>query len=55
MLITADRFRTITAGFPNQNIMVVGDIYLDETNFGRITEMSLEAPIPVFEKNSPAS
>ncbi|MFP6581533.1 MAG: PfkB family carbohydrate kinase [Candidatus Hydrogenedentota bacterium] len=50
MLITPERFNTITAEFPDKKVMVVGDIYLDETNFGRISEMSLEAPIPVFEK-----
>ena len=29
--------------------MVVGDIYLDEYVFGSVTEVSLEAPIPVLE------
>ena len=50
MLITRKRFDQIIAQFKDKRILVVGDIYLDETNFGRITEMSLEAPIPVFEK-----
>lgn len=30
-------------------VMAVGDIYLDEYVFGVVTEISLEAPIPVFE------
>ena len=35
--------------FLNVRIMAVGDIYLDENVFGAVTEVSLEAPIPVFE------
>ncbi len=35
--------------FLNVRVMAVGDIYLDENVFGAVTEVSLEAPIPVFE------
>lgn len=35
--------------FPGITILAVGDIYLDENVLGRVTEVSLEAPIPVFE------
>lgn len=44
-----ERFDTLSAAYSSAKVMVVGDIYLDQTNFGQITEMSLEAPIPVFE------
>lgn len=44
-----ERFEAIIGAFSSSSVMVVGDIYLDQTNFGRITEMSLEAPIPIFE------
>jgi len=37
-----DRFH----GIP---VMAVGDIYLDENVFGAVNEVSLEAPIPVYE------
>ncbi len=35
--------------FFDVRVMAVGDIYLDENVFGKVTEISLEAPIPVFE------
>ena len=35
--------------FEDVRVMAVGDIYLDEYVFGTITEVSLEAPIPVLE------
>ncbi len=35
--------------FKEVRVMAVGDIYLDENIFGSVTEVSLEAPIPVFE------
>lgn len=35
--------------FKDVRVMAVGDIYLDENIFGSVTEVSLEAPIPVFE------
>jgi D-beta-D-heptose 7-phosphate kinase/D-beta-D-heptose 1-phosphate adenosyltransferase len=35
--------------FKSIRVMAVGDIYLDEYVHGAVTEISLEAPIPVFE------
>ncbi len=35
--------------FKSVRVMAIGDIYLDEYVYGKITEISLEAPIPVFE------
>jgi len=49
LTMNRERFEVITSAFPSARVLVVGDIYLDQTNFGRITEMSLEAPVPIFE------
>lgn len=35
--------------FKSVRVLAVGDIYLDEYVYGAVTEISLEAPIPVFE------
>ncbi len=43
------RYRELLANFQNVRVLVVGDIYLDEMVEGAVTEVSLEAPIPVFE------
>ncbi len=43
------RYRELLAHFPKVRVLVVGDIYLDEMVEGAVTEVSLEAPIPVFE------
>lgn len=43
------RLQALIAKFPDIAVMAVGDIYLDENVFGKVTEVSLEAPIPVFE------
>ena len=42
-------YQEILDRFPTLRVMVVGDIYLDENVFGAVTEISLEAPIPVYE------
>jgi len=42
-------FSMLLTRFPEVRVMVVGDIYLDEMVFGLVTEVSLEAPIPVYE------
>jgi D-beta-D-heptose 7-phosphate kinase/D-beta-D-heptose 1-phosphate adenosyltransferase len=44
-----ERLEAILGQFVNHRVLVVGDVYLDAMHSGRITEMSLEAPIPVFE------
>lgn len=43
------RLQGLLDQFSNIAVMAVGDIYLDENVFGKVTEVSLEAPIPVFE------
>lgn len=43
------RLLSLLEKFPGITILAVGDIYLDENVLGRVTEVSLEAPIPVFE------
>jgi D-beta-D-heptose 7-phosphate kinase/D-beta-D-heptose 1-phosphate adenosyltransferase len=42
-------YRNLLETFKTIPIMAVGDIYLDEYVYGVITEISLEAPIPVLE------
>lgn len=44
-----ERLQTILQKFPTLRVMAVGDIFLDENVFGAVNEVSLEAPIPVFE------
>lgn len=43
------RHAELLAKFPSLRVLAVGDIYLDENVLGKVTEVSLEAPIPVFE------
>jgi len=43
------RFKEILKGFSNQKILVIGDLYLDEYLWGKMTSISLEAPVPVIE------
>jgi D-beta-D-heptose 7-phosphate kinase/D-beta-D-heptose 1-phosphate adenosyltransferase len=42
-------YRALMARFDDIKVLAVGDIYLDENVSGRVVEVSLEAPIPVFE------
>jgi len=35
--------------FDEARVLVVGDIFLDETMYGALTGVSLEAPVPVYE------
>jgi len=39
----------LLARFDKARVLVVGDIYLDENVFGKVTGVSLEAPIPIYE------
>ncbi len=50
-MMTDERLRhgELLERFKGVRVMAVGDIYLDENVFGSVTEVSLEAPIPVFE------
>lgn len=43
------RYLELLQAFNSVRVMAIGDIYLDEYVYGKITEISLEAPIPVFE------
>ena len=44
-----DRYLELLEKFKSLRVMAVGDIYLDEVVYGKVTEVSLEAPIPVYE------
>ena len=46
---TIDHYLALLKKFHDIRVMAVGDIYLDEYVFGVVTEISLEAPIPVLE------
>lgn len=43
------RYLELLEKFKSARVLAVGDIYLDEYVHGAVTEISLEAPIPVFE------
>ena len=47
--MNTDRCRELLSRFQAVRVLAVGDIYLDEMVEGSVTEVSLEAPIPVFE------
>ncbi|NIA12606.1 MAG: adenylyltransferase/cytidyltransferase family protein [Nitrospiraceae bacterium] len=47
--MNTERQQELLAQFANKRVLVVGDIYLDENVYGSVTEVSLEAPIPIFE------
>ncbi len=46
-----NRFREITSGFVDRNVLVVGDIMLDTYLWGDINRVSPEAPVPIVEVN----
>lgn len=48
-LMTAVSLEELLDRFMGVPVLAVGDIYLDENTFGVVNEVSLEAPIPVFE------
>jgi D-beta-D-heptose 7-phosphate kinase/D-beta-D-heptose 1-phosphate adenosyltransferase len=43
------RLKQILTRFPQQNILVVGDVMLDHFLWGRVSRISPEAPVPVVE------
>lgn len=47
--MNVERCRELLSRFLQVRVLVVGDIYLDEMVEGSVTEVSLEAPIPIFE------
>ena len=44
-----NRFREITSGFADRNVLVVGDLMLDTYLWGEINRISPEAPVPIVE------
>ena len=44
-----NRFREITSGFADRNVLVVGDLMLDTYLWGDINRVSPEAPVPIVE------
>ncbi len=44
-----ERFREIISCFAQKNILVVGDVMLDQYMWGRVSRISPEAPVPVVE------
>ena len=47
--MNTQRYQELLSSFPQARVLVVGDIYLDENVYGKVTGVSLEAPIPIFE------
>ena len=45
----AEHLRSLLPNFDKARVLVVGDVYLDEVSLGRMTGVSLEAPVPIFE------
>ncbi len=43
------RYREIVARFPDQQVLVLGDIMVDEYIWGSVSRLSPEAPVPVVE------
>ena len=48
-MIIAEHLRSLLPHFDKARVLVVGDVYLDEVSLGRMTGVSLEAPVPIFE------
>ncbi len=48
-LLTVEEARTIVARFPEREILVVGDVMLDEYIWGETGRISPEAPVPVVQ------
>jgi rfaE bifunctional protein kinase chain/domain len=49
--INEKRFETIITQAKNKNVLVVGDLMIDEYLMGDVTRISPEAPVPVIEVN----
>jgi D-glycero-beta-D-manno-heptose-7-phosphate kinase len=46
------RLQSILRQFPQQNILVIGDVMLDHFLWGKVSRISPEAPVPVVEVQS---
>jgi len=47
--MNSKRLHSILARFPQQRVLVVGDVMLDQFLWGRVSRISPEAPVPVVE------
>ena len=47
-----DSFENILNKFSKKNILIIGDLMLDEYVYGDVTRVSPEAPIPLLKYNS---
>src|SRR5882762_9209554 len=47
--MNSKRLREILSRFPQQRILVVGDVMLDQFLWGKVSRISPEAPVPVVE------
>jgi D-glycero-beta-D-manno-heptose-7-phosphate kinase len=50
--MTAQRLYQIASRFPEQRILVIGDLMLDEYIWGTVSRISPEAPVPVVQVTS---
>lgn len=49
MPLVPSRLQELLAAFPKQRILVVGDLMLDEFQWGKVSRISPEAPVPVVD------
>jgi D-beta-D-heptose 7-phosphate kinase/D-beta-D-heptose 1-phosphate adenosyltransferase len=49
LVMNADRYDKISAGFSKCRVLVIGDLILDQFVWGRVSRISPEAPVPVVE------
>src|SRR5690349_981668 len=49
MTLARARAEQLTAGFAGRQLLVLGDLMLDEFIWGRVRRISPEAPVPVVE------
>jgi rfaE bifunctional protein kinase chain/domain len=47
--MTSTRLKSLLARFPQQTILVIGDVMLDQFLWGKVSRISPEAPVPVVE------
>ena len=47
--MNSKRLRQILAKFPQQRLLVVGDVMLDQFLWGKVSRISPEAPVPVVD------
>jgi D-beta-D-heptose 7-phosphate kinase/D-beta-D-heptose 1-phosphate adenosyltransferase len=47
--MTKDQFLKLARQFPTKEILVIGDVMLDEFLFGEVSRISPEAPVPIVE------